>query len=90
MAFTDPMFQLGMRMTMTKCSYAEFSETVQRVSNMMKDNKSIHYALGYMMQSYIFLADRTNSIDKEMEHLKLLEENLLGMQNSMPTLQKSA
>jgi hypothetical protein len=56
----------------------------------MEKERSVHYALGYMMQSYISLADRSNRLENEMEHIKLLERKLQGMQSSIPTPQKSA
>ena len=90
MAFTDPMFQLGMEMTMDKCHYSEFSDLIVRVVKLLEKEKSVPYALGYMMQSYISLADRTNRLENEMEHIKLLERKLQGMQSSIPTSQKSA
>ena len=84
MAFTDPMFQLGMRMTMENSKYNEFSDLVNRVMQMMKDEKCVHYAFGYMVQTYIHLADRTGSLNSEMEHMKLIEKQL------QRTLEKSA
>jgi hypothetical protein len=78
------MFQLGMRMTMEKSKYNEFSDLVNKVMQMMKDEKCVHYALGYMMQSYISLAHRTNRLEIETEHMKLIEKQL------QRTLEKSA
>jgi hypothetical protein len=75
---------------MEKCSYSEFSDLVDRVVKLMEKERSVHYALGYMMQSYISLADRSNRLENEMEHIKLLERKLQGMQSSIPTPQKSA
>lgn len=76
MAFTDPMFQLGMRLTMTKNSYTEFSDLVNKVMHIMEDEKSVHYALGYIMQSYIHLADRTDSLDSEIVRMQFVEKQL--------------
>ena len=90
MAFTDPMFQLGMEMTMDKCHYSEFSDLIVRVVKLLEKKKSVPYALGYMMQSYISLAQRTNRLESEMEHMQRVERDLQGMQSSIPTLQKSA
>jgi hypothetical protein len=87
MAFTDPMFQLGMRLTM---QYSEFTDTVVRVVRLMEKEKSVHYALGYMMQSYISLASRTNRLESELEHMQQLERGLRDMQSSIPTSQQSA
>lgn len=77
-------------MTMEKCSYSEFSDLVDRVVKIMEKEKSVHYALGYMMQSYISLADRTNRLENEMEHMQLLLRKHQGMQSNIPTPQKSA
>ena len=90
MAFNDPMFQLGMRMTMEKCVYSEFSDLVNKVVKLMEKENSVHYALGYMMQSYISLAERSNRLEKETEHMRMLERKLQGMQSSIPAPQKSA
>lgn len=76
MAFTDPMFQLGMRMTMEKSNYEEFSDLVNKVMNLMREDKCVHYALGFMVQTYIHLADRTGSLNSETEHMKYLEKKL--------------
>lgn len=75
---------------MNKSTYSEFSKTVERVVKLMKDENSSHYALGYMMQSYISLANATNKLDSELEHMQLLERQLQAMQSSIPTSQKSA
>ena len=75
---------------MDKCPYSEFSDLVIKVVRLMEKEKSVHYALGYMMQSYISLADRCNRLEIETEHMQLMESKLQGMQSSIPTPQKSA
>lgn len=56
--------------------YEEFSDLVNKVMHMMEDEKSVHYALGYVMQCYISLALRTNKLDTEIEHMQLVEKQL--------------
>jgi hypothetical protein len=56
--------------------YAEFPDLVERVTRLMKEENSVHYALGYMMQCYISLALRTNKLDTEIEHMQLIEKEL--------------
>lgn len=75
---------------MDKCAYSQFSDVVDQVVTLMKNEKSAGYALGYMMQSYISLADRTNRLESELEHMQLLLRKLQGMQSSISTTQKSA
>lgn len=75
---------------MNKTIYSEFNDTVTQVVALMQKEKSVHYALGYMMQSYISLAGRTNRLESELEHMQQLERGLRDMQSSIPTSQKSA
>lgn len=56
--------------------YAEFSDLVNKVMHMMEEKKSVHYALGYIMQSYIHLADRTDSLNREIGLMQLAEKEL--------------
>lgn len=56
--------------------YAEFSDLVERVTRLMKEENSVHYALGYMMQCYISLANQTDRMDREIEHMQLVEKQL--------------
>ena len=84
MAFTDPMFQFGMRLTMENSKYEEYSDLVNRVMQMMKDEECVDYALGYMVQTYINLADRIDRLDTEIKHMQLIEKEL------QRTLEKSA
>jgi len=64
---------------MDKCIYSEFSDLVNKVVKLMEKEKSVHYALGYMMQAYIGLADRCDKLEKETEHMRMLERKLQGM-----------
>lgn len=56
--------------------YTEFSELVERVTRLMREKRSVHYTLGYMMQCYISLALRANKLDTEIEHMQLIEKEL--------------